>query len=327
MYDSIYTPLLQHFATSIRCTENAIGDLDVFYNDTLITEVNNPFECGGHLTINRDYFQFPEPFSIPSTCYPVSAFDQFNNVISVDSVEERSFYQDLRAIFCKFQRSLNLEADFVPPYNRILYRHIYSYDVGNDKLSSLCSCSASLSSEIEDRISSLCRSFCKDKSCGRISFLSFSLHEAPSSDFHKTLRENFPQLKLPLLFAHGRIQSQKSFSLYSYLDRDILSEYFSSIDECSKVRKEFHAIGFIPYHDFFVVLIRRILYDDIAMLTMDRDGKLISSVYLENAKGENNFMLIDDGHLFFLDHSYPYSCTIGPNGKISYYNCDVRISH
>ena len=314
LIDPIYTPLVRKYASDLICRENSVGDIDVFFRDTVITVCPNPFACGDQIYLRRFW---PERPDLSYVCPPFSlfAFDGDNHSVFVDSLCERIFYRQLYKINAHNASCDTLQADVstFPPHN--LHKHIACYSLDSMHFNLLCSCNAFFSREDYLKICSICYDYCISNSCQRISFELYSWHTIPISDFHSWLLMHFPTLNLPFVMIDKDVLSQKSLTYIMDLQGDSLMKYFEQVVASSHVEERFYPIGFVRWHDFFIVLIRRKKTEDIVIEVMDASGNSISSASLATQIYKDGFILREDGHIISLNLDTHY--VVSQHGNIT----------
>lgn len=316
LQDTIYTPLVNG-NVDIKCRENTIGDIDVFWNDTLIVEVANPFICGDRILLREFWPERPDLLHV-FPFFEVFAFDSKNHRVDVDPMVKKKFYKTL--IESSDNRNNDgLEVDKSMFMKQRFHRHIAFYNHNNSQFGLLCSCNAVIKSEDECIIREICQEFCGRNGFSRISFELFSWHKKAVSEFHNVLLSHFPRLNLPLIVVNSRIESQRTMRQVPYLEMELLHNYFSCLVDVDNER--YMPIGFFKVVDCFVTIIRREIQKDIAIQTFDSLGNSISCIFLKEEMCENNFVIRDDGHIISMrKDNLERSFIIGPDGSIALFS-------
>lgn len=313
LQDANYTPLVKGTA-NIKCKENTIGNIDVFWNDTLIVEVANPFICGERILLREFWSERPDLLHV-FPFFEVFAFDQKNRKVNVDSLARNGFYKMLNDINYNNQENIELEVDRSMFMKQRLHRHIAYYNYSNKSFGLLC-CNAEIKSDDECLIRKICHDFCAQNGCCRISFELFTWHRKAISEFHEVLLSHFPYLNLPLIVVDSRVESQKTIKQVPNLESELLRHYFTCFVDIDS--EQIKPIGFTRFADYFVTIVKRKIQKDIAIQTFDDLGNSISCIFLKEETHENNFLIKDDGHIILMkeiDSKHFY--TISPNGVIS----------
>lgn len=300
--ESPYYSWLEPYINDIHCTENSLGSIDVFINDSLIIDNCFPIWCE----------EFVHDVRLGKMRYSMYAYNNSNKTIEVDSSSRNVFYKRLWNVYKAISKKGNMEYD-ISTYSHWMKRHWANYSIIDDSISFLCGCGMP---EIclKPEIKSICKDYCIENKCARISFELLSWHRKTETEFLAIIQRWFPKLNTPIIVTDGFVRSQKTPWQINYLREEDAEKYYGNFGYYSK---ELYPIGWFNVNNHVVTIVKDYISDDILVSTFTLDGEGISNIVLPNDNGDG-FYIRKDGHIYlFKSDNECYA--ISPNGVIGSY--------